>query len=191
MSHKNPEFIEFICVSNQFSSANEIHAGNAPRHRERHQPLQPRSCRSHSVDSTDSVLPLFSAGQPGPAIFRLASKLKSSAVVELKFSSQKKHPTHSTRHASRGVCARSRCKHWAGRLQVYTSRFHFQTAAAACLLFCQPPPFPLLSFPMSSYWSKACSAQLNLTLLQLQRANYGCCMSSVSKVETVCAALQS
>jgi hypothetical protein len=114
-----------------------------------------------------------------------------AAVVELKFSSQKKHPTHSTRHASRGVCARSRCKHWAGRLQVYTSRFHFQTAAAACLLFCQPPPFPLLSFPMSSYWSKACSAQLNLTLLQLQRANYGCCMSSVSKVETVCAALQS
>ena len=38
---------------------------------------------------------------------------------------------------------------------------------------------------MSSYWSKACTAQLNRPLLQLQQANYAASIFAASQVYAV------
>ena len=111
--------------------------------------------------------------------------LLRSAVVELKFSSQKKQlrTAHVTRHAA---CARGADANTGGKATSAHKQLSFSNGSSCMPALLSTPSLPPLSFPMSSYWSKACSAQLNLTLLQLQRANYGCCMSSVSRIETAC-----
>ena len=75
----------------------------------------------------------------------LVPLLLRSAVVELKFSSQKKHPTHSTRHASRGVCARSRRKHGREGYKCTQAAFIFKRQQLrACSSVNPLPPPPLL-----------------------------------------------
>jgi hypothetical protein len=48
-------------------------------------------------------------------------------------------------------------------------------SSVRCHFTCGPPPPS-----MSSYWSKACAAQLNRPLLQLQQANYAGCIFAAS-----------
>jgi hypothetical protein len=53
------DFIDLHCIRKQVARAGELREKNSACKCLRHQPQHPGSCCSHSVNSTDSFLPLF------------------------------------------------------------------------------------------------------------------------------------